>query len=157
MNFSAVVATDLRNGIGRSGEGMLWHIPEELKHFKSLTLNHPVVMGRKTFETIGMALPNRQNIVLTRNKSFQAHGCQVIHSPNDLENIQLIDHEIMIIGGLEIYQLFWNKLTKIYQSIIQSVEPRCDLYFPVVEINEWNLELLKPNVNFHELIFTRIN
>lgn len=155
QSYSGVVCTDLVNGIGKSGERLLWHVPEELRHFKSVTLNHPVVMGRKTYESIGKPLPNRQNIILTRTTDYQADGCTVIHSTDELESLELIDNEVMVIGGLKIYKLFWPKLTTIYQSIVQLKEPRCDLFFPQIKTNEWNLELAQFNANFNSLVYKR--
>lgn len=155
--YQLIVSTDLANGIGKSWEKLLWHVPEELRHFKSLTLNHPVVMGRKTFETIGNPLPNRQNIILTRNKDFTADGCEIVHSIDELENLKLINNHVMIIGGLEIYKLFWDKASTICQSVIQRIEKDCDLFFPTVEIDKWKLEEIQPHVNFNFLVFTRVS
>ena len=155
ISYSAVVCTDLANGIGKRGERLLWHVPEELRHFKSITLNHPVVMGRKTYESIGKPLPNRQNIVLTRTTDYQADGCTVIHNADELESLKLIDNEVMVIGGLEIYKLFWDKFSVIHQSIIKLTEKQCDLFFPQIKPSEWDLELTQIFPNFNLLTFIR--
>ena len=155
LSFSAVVCTDLVNGIGKSAESLLWHVPAELRHFKSLTANHPVVLGRKTYESKGKPLPNRQNIILTRDQNYQAESCIIVHNPEEIEQLDLIDNEVMIIGGLEIYQLFWEKLSTIYQSVVQFKETNCDLFFPKASIDEWNLEIFQPHVNFNFFIYRR--
>ena len=156
LSYSAVVSTDLENGMGKSGEGLLWHVPEELRHFKSITKNHPIVMGRKTYETIGRPLPDRQNIILTRDTDYKAEGCIVVHDPSEIESLDLIDKEVMVIGGLEIYKLFWDKLSTIYQSVLQWSEQQCDLFFPKVTIEEWNLEMIQSYVNFNFIIYKRV-
>ena len=153
--YNAVVCTDLCGGIGKTKQGLLWHVPDELKHFKSITCNHPIVMGRKTYESIGKPLPDRQNIILTRDKDYQAEGCIIIHSPEEVELLKLIKPEVMIIGGLQIYKLFWDKLSTIYQSVVQFKEPQCDLFFPKINIDEWDLELAQFHSNFNTMIYTR--
>ena len=80
MRISLVVAASTNNIIGRDGE-LPWHIGEDLRHFKAVTMGHPIVMGRRTFESIGRALPGRLNIVVTRNPDYAAEGCTVVDSP----------------------------------------------------------------------------
>ncbi|WP_300782768.1 dihydrofolate reductase, partial [uncultured Akkermansia sp.] len=83
-------------GIGYRG-ALPWHLPDDLKTFKRITTGHPVLMGRKTYESIGRPLPGRQNIVLTRDPAWTAEGVQVIHSAGELERLELMDPEIMVI------------------------------------------------------------
>ena len=92
-------------GIGYRG-ALPWHLPDDLKTFKRITTGHPVLMGRKTYESIGRPLPGRQNIVLTRDPAWTAEGVQVVHSAGELECLELMDPEIMVIGGAEIFALF---------------------------------------------------
>lgn len=155
VTYSAIVCTDLSGGIGEIGQGLLWHVPDELRHFKLITKNHPIVMGRKTYESIGKPLTDRQNIILTRDQNYQAEGCIIIHSPEEVESLDLIKQEVIIIGGLQIYKLFWDKLSTIYQSVVQLKEPQCDLFFPKINIDEWDLELIQFHVNFNSLVYTR--
>lgn len=109
-----------------------WHLPEDLKLFKKTTSGHPIVMGRKTWESIGKALPNRQNIVLTRNKNWSAPGAEVIHSPEDLEQLKLQDEEVYIIGGAQVYALFLPYLDQLLVShVYKNYEG--DTYFPNFE------------------------
>ena len=117
--------------IGKDGD-LPWHLPEDLKLFKRHTTGHPIVMGRKTWDSIGKPLPKRQSIVLTRDPDWSAEGADVIHSPEDLQNIALIDPQVYIIGGAQIYQLFMDQLDEILVSHVYESHPG-DTYFPAFE------------------------
>ncbi len=91
--------------IGRAGR-LPWHLPEDLAYFKRTTSGHPIVMGRKTYDSIGRPLPKRRNIVLTRDEAWSADGVEVIHRPDDLQNLPQIKGQVFIIGGSEIYAAF---------------------------------------------------
>lgn len=118
--ISIIVALDDKNGIGKSG-GLLWHISEDLKHFKEITSGHPIIMGRKTHESIGRVLPNRTNIIITRDKNFQAEGCIVVHSLDEaLEKARTENIETFIIGGGEIYAQALAKAGKIYLTKVRG-------------------------------------
>lgn len=99
-HLTAIVAMDQNRLIGADGK-LPWHLPEDLAFFKKTTLGHPILMGRKTFESIGRPLPKRKNIVLTRDETWSHEGVEVIHSP---DAIAKMDGQIFIIGGAEIYQ-----------------------------------------------------
>lgn len=117
--------------IGRGG-ALPWHLPEDLAFFKRTTAGHPVVMGRKTFESIGRPLPKRQNIVLTRDPAWRHDGTEVIHSPAELASLSLLDPLVFIIGGAEIYQVFLPLLDEILVSRVR--EPHAgDTRFPPFE------------------------
>ncbi len=128
--ISIIVATSENGVIGRDGK-LPWHIPGDLKHFKSLTTNNVVIMGRKTYESIGKPLPNRLNIVITRDKNKTYEGCITVNSIENAIRKAGTDKEIFIIGGGEIYKKsikFVNKvyLTKVHQHI------EGDTYFPTL-------------------------
>ena len=97
VTYTGVVAMAPDRGIGYRG-ALPWHLPDDLKTFKRITTGHPVLMGRKTYESIGRPLPGRQNIVLTRDPAWTAEGVQVVHSAGELECLELMDPEIMVIG-----------------------------------------------------------
>lgn len=103
--LTAVVAMGPGRVIGKDG-GLPWHLPEDLKFFKRTTAGYPIVMGRKTFESIGKPLPKRRNIVLTRDPSWSAEGVEVIHSPEELARLDGLGEQIFVIGGAEIYKAF---------------------------------------------------
>lgn len=132
-----LVAAMARNGgIGWRGK-MPWHLPAELQHFKKTTLGKPVLMGRKTFESIGRALPGRQNIVVTRNEAFVAEGCDVASSL--VEAVELAEHtELMVIGGGELYRQALPLASRMVLTTI-DIAPECDTWFPAWDPAEWVL------------------
>lgn len=105
VQLTAVVAMTADRVIGKDGT-LPWHLPEDLKFFKRTTSGHPIVMGRKTYESIGRPLPKRRNIVLTRDKEWSAEGVEVIHAPEQLPDLPGLDGRVFIIGGAEIYRAF---------------------------------------------------
>jgi dihydrofolate reductase len=117
LHLTAIVAMTPQRVIGRAGT-LPWHLPEDLAFFKRTTSGHPIVMGRKTYESIGRPLPNRRNIVLTRDLSWSAPGVEVIHSPADLMKLPGIDGQVFIIGGSEIYAAFLPRLDDLLVSHI---------------------------------------
>jgi dihydrofolate reductase len=100
-----VVAYGRDRVMGRGG-ALPWHLPEDLKHFKRLTLDKPVVMGRRTYDSIGKPLPKRRNIVLTRNTGYWPHGVEIARSVNDVFEMTCDDREIAVIGGAQIFNEF---------------------------------------------------
>lgn len=137
MTISIIVAASTNNVIGVRGE-LPWKISDDLKRFKRLTLGKPVIMGRRTFESIGRPLPERQNIVLSRQADFAAAGCDVVASPVEALNAAGNANEIFIIGGSEIYALFLPKASRIYLTRVQtSIDG--DACFPDVEERYWRL------------------
>lgn len=105
IRLTAVVAMTAERVIGRAGT-LPWHLPEDLAYFKRTTSGHPIVMGRKTYESIGRPLPKRRNIVLTRDVTWTAEGVEVIHRPEELAALPGIAGQVFIIGGAEIYAAF---------------------------------------------------
>ena len=135
MIFSAIVAHDKNHLIGGDNK-LLWHIPEDLKRFKKLTTNHTIVMGRKTFESIGKPLPNRLNIILTKDKDFQAEGCLVFNDISDVIKEVQNSNEVFIIGGGQIYNEFFPIINRIYVTLVES-EYVGDTYFPKYNEKDW--------------------
>ncbi|MCH2062100.1 MAG: dihydrofolate reductase [Roseibacillus sp.] len=141
MTLTAIVAMTPERIIGRDNK-LPWHFPEDLRFFKRTTSGHPVVMGRKTFDSIGRALPNRQNIVLTRDHSWSAEGVEVIHSPDELGSLRLQSPSVFIMGGAEIYALFLPHLDELLVSWVHerhegdTLFPEFDDQFPSYELVE---------------------
>jgi len=129
--LTAIVAMDPDRVIGRDGT-LPWHLPEDLAFFKRTTSGHPVVMGRKTFESIGRPLPGRQNIVLTRDAAWSTAGASVIHGPAELAALPLEDPRVFVIGGAEIYQAFLPMLDEILVSLLRERHTG-DTRFPAFE------------------------
>jgi dihydrofolate reductase len=136
MKISLIVATDQNGVIGAEGE-LPWRLPADMKYFRSRTMGKPVIMGRKTYETIGAApLSGRHNIVMTRAKDYDAPGCTVAHSVQDALLAAGEVPEVMIIGGAEIYRRFLPKAARIYLTLIEeSFEGNAT--FPALPAEEW--------------------
>ncbi|MCF6242675.1 MAG: dihydrofolate reductase [Bacteroidales bacterium] len=138
IRLSIIAAIDKNNAIGYKND-LLCYLPADLKHFKELTTGHSIVMGRKTFESLPKgALPNRKNIVLTRNKDFNCLNCTIIHSVDELYNLEHDKEEIFIIGGAQIYKLFINKADKLYLTHIHH-EFEADTFFPELNQKDWEI------------------
>ena len=131
MKLTAIVAMTPERVIGKDG-ALPWHLPDDLKFFKKQTMGHPIVMGRKTFDSIGKPLPNRQNFVLTHDPAWHHDGVESIHHPKELNEYELIDQQVFVIGGAEIYRFFLPILTDIIITHIpDSYEG--DTFFPEFE------------------------
>jgi dihydrofolate reductase len=128
----SIIVAVAENGVIGGDNRLLWHISEDLKHFKAVTTGHPVVMGRKTYESIGRPLPGRQNIVLTRDPSWTAEGVDVIHSVEELKRLPLMDPEVMVIGGAEIFSLMMPLMSRMWVSHISGEYP-ADTWLPPFE------------------------
>jgi len=137
MNFSAIVAHDINRVIGGDNK-LLWNIPEDLKRFKEITSNSPIIMGRKTFESIGRPLPNRINIILTRDKEFKTEGCFVYNDMNEIISDYSDNGEVFIIGGGEIYKLFFPYINRLYITVVEG-EYVGDTVFPVYTKDNWGM------------------
>ena len=133
LNF--VVAYSKNRGIGKNNQ-LLWHLPNDLKHFKSLTLGKPILMGRKTYESIGRPLPGRRMLVLTRQTDFHSDYAEVIHDLSELNTNLRTDKEVMVIGGAEIYQHCLPYAHKIYATEVDALLP-ADAFFPEVDATLW--------------------
>ncbi|MGI9234467.1 MAG: type 3 dihydrofolate reductase [Woeseiaceae bacterium] len=135
--ISIIVAASTNSVIGAGGD-LPWKISDDLKRFKRLTLGKPVIMGRRTWDSIGRPLPGRQNIVVTRQADFQAEGCEVVASPADALRAAGDVDEIVVIGGSEIYALFLPKASRIYLTRVQA-RVEGDAYFPDPDDQDWQL------------------
>ncbi len=133
--ISLIVARARGGVIGRDG-GLPWHLPADLKHFKALTMGKPIVMGRKTYQSIGRPLPGRDNIVISRDPDFTAPGCRLVGSLGAALEAAGQAPEIMIIGGARIYALALPLAHRIYLTDIE-IEVEGDAHFPPIELDEW--------------------
>ncbi|MES2104393.1 MAG: dihydrofolate reductase [Pseudomonadota bacterium] len=133
-SLTIIVATDSHMGIGINNT-LPWKLPEDMAHFKSTTSGHAVIMGRKTFDSIGRALPNRRNIVISRNSAWQHAGVECVHSLQDA--VQLVaGTEAFVIGGTQIYQ---QALPLADKLIVTEIHQRfdCDAFFPEISKDAW--------------------
>lgn len=139
MKISLVVAAATNHAIGKNGK-LLWHLPNDLKQFKNVTWGMPVVMGRKTFDSLGKALPGRKNIVITRQRDWKAEGAIAVKNVYDALFVanETDAKEVMIIGGGEIYKALFEKADRIYMTRIEA-SPDADTFFPVIDGKHWQL------------------
>ena len=133
--ISLIVAASENNVIGRAG-GLPWRLRDDLRRFKELTMGKPMVMGRKTFESIGRALPGRRNIVVTRQAGYQAEGCDVVASVDDALSVAGDAPEIMVIGGAEIYRQLLPRADRIHLTRVHATIDG-DATFPELRADEW--------------------
>lgn len=137
MIKSIIVAKADNDVIGKDNK-LVWHMPNDLKHFKNTTMGHHIIMGRKTFESQKKALPGRTSIVITRNKGFKAEGCLIVHSLEEAYDLGLKNRqeEVFILGGAEIYTLAMDSADKMYLTEIKA-EFEGDTYFPKIDYSKW--------------------
>lgn len=135
--LSIVVAISENNVIGKDNK-LLWHIPEDMKRFKMLTTGHTIIMGRKTFESLGKVLPDRKHIILTRDHSYVVdnENVQIVNDINKLDEYIEDDKENFVIGGAIIYSQLIGKVDKIYMTKIHKTFEG-DAYFPKLNETEW--------------------
>jgi len=135
--ISLIVAMDQNRVIGKNNK-LPWHLPADLQYFKKVTMGHPIVMGRKTFESIGRVLPGRENVIVTRNQDFKAEGCVVLH---DIAQIKTFadsrDEEVFVIGGAEIFKEILPFTDRLYITEIHETFEG-DTFFPEIDENEWD-------------------
>jgi dihydrofolate reductase len=135
MKISFLVVMSKNRVIGANGK-IPWHLANDLKRFKSVSMGKPIVMGRKTYESIGKPLPNRRNIILSFNQHLEIAGCEVYHSAPEVLAVLADAAEIIIIGGEEIYNLFFPVVDTIYLTIVHAAFAG-DRYFKELVKQEW--------------------
>jgi dihydrofolate reductase len=135
--ISIIVAIANKNAIGQNND-LLTYIPNDLKRFKELTTGHPIIMGRKTFDSLPKgALPNRRNIVISRDEQLAIEGAEVVHSPEEALKLCVNEPEVFIIGGATIYKAFLPKADKLYLTLIDKTFDNADTFFPDISEVDW--------------------
>jgi len=137
MSLSIIAAIASNNVIGKNNK-VPWRIPEELKHFYKLVYGKPVVMGRKTYESIGKPIKNSPNVILSHSPSLQLAGCRVVNSVAAVLNLYQNDVEVMVIGGESIYRQFLPFVNKMYLTFIDHRFDG-DAYFPKWPASDWEI------------------
>ncbi len=137
MRISLIVAVSANNVIGANGK-LPWHLSADLKRFKAITMGKPMIMGRATYDSIGMALPGRRSIVMTRQPTFEAAGCDVVASPEQALAIAGDLDEVMVIGGSKIYALFLPMAERIYLTRVHA-NIAGDTFFPDLDTKDWDI------------------
>ncbi len=140
MNISLIIAIAQNNVIGKDNS-LIWRLSEDLKNFKKLTSGHSIIMGRKTYDSIGRPLPKRNNIVITRNETLKIEGCEVVNSLEqafELASRLEGSEEIFVIGGANIYQQAMRYVDKVYLTKVYA-EPKGDAFFDLAQFDEWEV------------------
>lgn len=135
MILSMIVAASENNAIGKDNQ-LLWHLPKDLKYFKEMTSGHVIIMGRKTFDSIGKPLPKRRNIVITRREDLVIEGAEIAH---DIESaIEMVgeDQEPFVVGGAQVYEQAIHYVNRIYLTRVHA-HVNGDTFFPELDPNEW--------------------
>jgi dihydrofolate reductase len=135
MGLNLIVAADEQNAIG-FGNKMPWHLPVDLKYFKKVTSGHPVIMGRKTFESIGRLLPNRRNIIISRS-DFRVEGAETYSSLAAALQQFSNEDEVFIIGGGQIYAQSIDLAKRVYLTRVHTIAADADTHFPVLDKTSW--------------------
>lgn len=134
MTLSILVAHDQQRVIGYKN-ALPWHIPNDLKHVKQLSTGHTLVMGRKTFESIGKPLSNRKNVVLTRDNNFKPDGVEVIHTIDDIYNLE---GHVFIFGGQTLFEVMIDKVDDMYITVVDG-KHQGDTFFPPYTFEDWTV------------------
>lgn len=135
--ITLIAAASENNALGKNNQ-LIWYLPEDLKRFKRLTQGHAIIMGRKTFESMPRALPNRKNIILTHNRGYEAKDAWVAHSIEEALDLTDNDLQIFIIGGGEIYSLFLPIADRVELTRVHSIF-KADTFFPEISSQHWEL------------------
>lgn len=144
--ISIIAAIGKNNELGKKNQ-LLWSLPADLKHFKEITSGHPIIMGSKTFASIGRPLPNRRNIVVTRDLNFKNENVEVVYSIDEaLKLFENSNDEVFVIGGGEIYKQMINNADKLYITEVEAGDTDADTYFPTIDKNIWQETLRTKNI-----------
>jgi dihydrofolate reductase len=135
--ISLIVAAAENDVIGCNNR-IVWRLPDDMKRFKALTRGHVVIMGRKTYESLGQALPERRNIVVTHHSGFVAKGCEVAHSLQATLDV-VGKEEVFVIGGSKLYRQCWNKADRLYLTRVHACVEG-DVFIPTVSSDDWKEE-----------------
>ncbi len=158
-NLSIIVAVADNNVIGINNT-LPWHLPEDLRRFRALTTGHHIVMGRKTYESLGRLLPGRRTVIVTRNKNYQVEGALIANSLESALALCEDDNEPFLIGGAELYQAGITLANKLYLTKV-NVSVEGDAFFADINLNDWHLSEKKDHIaesglEYSDLIYTRI-
>lgn len=134
--ITIIAAVAENNALGKDNQ-LIWHLPADLKRFKQVTLGHHIIMGRKTFESLGKPLPNRTTIIITRNKNYKQEGCIVVNSLPEAIEASKTDENPYILGGAEIYKQAMEIADKLDLTFVHHSFD-ADAFFPEIDTTTWN-------------------
>lgn len=158
MNINIIAAIGKNNELGKNGK-LIWYLKEDMKFFKNMTMGHPIVMGRKTFESLPKVLPGRKNIVISTNEIINSEIELYKSIKEFLIKYKDFDDDVFIIGGASIYKQFMDLSDKIYLTEIDDEEKYADTFFPKFSINDWEREELsnieENSIKYKHILYKR--
>jgi dihydrofolate reductase len=152
--LSIIVAVATNNVIGLNNT-LPWHLPEDLKRFKALTMGHHIIMGRKTYESLGRLLPGRTTVIVTRNPHYAVEGAIVVNSLEAALEVSKRDDEVFLIGGAELYTLGLSYAHRLYITEVKA-EFAGDAYFPTIDYSNWQESSREPYVSINNLQYSYV-
>ncbi len=157
-NLSIIVAVAHHNVIGINNT-LPWHLPEDLKRFRALTTGHHIIMGRKTYESLGRLLPNRTTVIVTRNKNYHVESALIAHSLKSAIELCKTDNEPFLIGGAELYKDGIALANKLYLTQVNTTVAG-DAFFADIDLNDWSLSEKKDHIaasglEYSDLVYIR--
>lgn len=152
MTTLSLIVAVARNRVIGVNNTLPWHLPEDLKRFRALTTGHHIIMGRKTYESLGRLLPGRTTVIVTRNKAYQLAGALIAHSLEAAIALCENDDEVFLIGGAELYQDGLRYANKLYITEVE-LEVAGDAFFPVVDLDKWQETLREAHTSAQGLPF----
>jgi dihydrofolate reductase len=157
-NLSIIVAA-AKNGVIGVNNSLPWHLPEDLKRFKALTMGHHIIMGRKTYESLGRLLPGRATVIVSRNEHYQVEGALVVSSLTQALALCQDDSEAFLIGGAQMFALGLALADKLYMTEV-DIEVEGDVFLPKIDLTDWavveNLAHISANgLHYRDLVYQR--
>ncbi len=146
MTAPSLIVAFAKNQVIGINNTLPWHLPEDLKRFRALTMGHHIIMGRKTYESLGRLLPGRTTVIVTRNKNYKVEGALIAHSLQAALVLASGDAEPFVIGGAELYVEGLKHATKLYITEVHA-EFAGDAFFPKIDLNDWNLGEKKDHIS----------
>jgi dihydrofolate reductase len=132
----SLIAAVANNGVIGVDNSLPWRLPADLQHFKSITMGKPIIMGRRTWESLPGLLPGRRHIVITRNQDYRADGCELVHSVDEALQVVGDVPEVMIVGGGGLYRQMLSRADRLYLTLV-DVDLTGDTFFPEIDWREW--------------------
>ncbi len=151
----SIIVAIAKNGVIGLNNALPWHLPEDLKRFKALTMGHHIIMGRKTYESLGRLLPGRTTVIVTRNKTYKVEGAFISHSLESALVLCSGDAEPFLIGGAELYKNGLERATKLYITQVNA-EFEGDAFFADIDLNNWQLIEKKDHISTSGLEYSEL-
>ena len=156
MTKLSIIVAIANNGVIGLNNNLPWHLPEDLKRFRALTTGHHIIMGRKTYESLGRLLPGRTTVIVTRNKNYHIEGALIAHTLEQALSLCGDDSEAFLIGGAELYQAGLNLADKLYMTEV-DLDVAGDAFFPQLDLTDWQELTRQSHVSEKGVAFSYIN